>query len=62
MYWYMFIYLKSEYPIQPSNQLDRYVLDCDEVDMGCGGGLLDDAWKYLTRGGTVSAAQCSTNL
>lgn len=34
----------------------QYVLDCDEVDLGCGGGLLDDAWKYLERGGTVTEA------
>jgi len=32
----------------------QFVLDCDRTDMGCGGGLLDDAWRYLQKGGTVT--------
>jgi len=40
----------------------QYIMDCDDTDAACGGGMLDDAWRYLARpasggsGGTVEEA------
>ena len=34
----------------------EYVMDCDTTDAGCGGGLLDDAWRYLVKKGAVEEA------
>ena len=34
----------------------QFILDCDTTDLGCGGGLLDDAWRYLTKAGAVAEA------
>ena len=32
----------------------QWVLDCDKTNRGCGGGLLDDAWKFLESTGAVT--------
>ena len=31
-------------------------MDCDSLNAGCGGGLLDDAWKYMASAGIAEDA------
>ena len=32
----------------------QWILDCNRVNNGCGGGLLDDAWEFMVKTGVVA--------